>query len=240
MRRTGDTDRRNAALNFLFGFDDKVVRRAKMQFELPMTPRIHPPVCIVLLAAGGAVRFGSAKQMIAIGGVAMVRHCALNAIGSREHVVVVTGAYREDVETALHGLDLTAIHNAEWNVGMGSSIACGIGVVEQDATVEAAIILLADQPLVSGDDLNELIAQHRKYPDCIIAASAQNGTIMPPCLFPRRFFPELRTLRDQNGARAILQRHADCIVAVEMPNAAVDIDTQEAYAQFCVSQQPHD
>jgi molybdenum cofactor cytidylyltransferase len=202
-----------------------------------MVPRLQNSASVILLAAGGATRFGSAKQVIAIDGIAMVRHCALNAMNSGASLVVVTGAYRHDVENALRDLDVTTVHNADWNLGMGSSVACGIGRVAQDPDVEAAIILLADQPLVSTDDLRELMSQHQKQPDCIIAASADE-TIMPPCLFPRRYFAELQTLRDQTGARTVLQRYADRVVAVEMPNAAVDIDTQEAYAQFCASGRP--
>ncbi len=202
-----------------------------------MTPSIDHRVSIVLLAAGGAARFGSAKQVIAIDGVAMVRHCACNALNSGAPVVVVTGAHRDHVDHELRDLDVTSVHNADWNVGMGSSIACGVGVVAQNPAIEAAIILLADQPLVSGDDLRALISQHQKQDDCIIAASA-NGTLMPPCLFPRLYFSELQTLRDQTGARAVLQRHGDSIVTVPMPNAAVDIDTKEAYAQFCASRRP--
>jgi molybdenum cofactor cytidylyltransferase len=199
-----------------------------------MTCHMHPHVSIVLLAAGGASRFGSAKQVIPIDGTAMVRHCARNAMNSGAPIAVVTGAHREKVDDVLRDLDVTTIHNAGWNLGMGSTIACGVGVATQNPGVEAVIILLADQPLVSGDDLRDLISHYRKQPDRIIAASA-NGTIMPPCLFPRSYFPELLTLRDQSGARAVLQRYADRIVAVPMPNAAVDIDTKEAYAQFCAS-----
>ena len=199
-----------------------------------MTSRMHPHVSVVLLAAGGASRFGSAKQVIPIDGIAMVRHCTHNAMNSGASVVVVTGAHREEVDNALRDLDVTTIHNADWNLGMGSSIACGVGAVARNPGVEAAIILLADQPLVSGDDLHELISYHRKQPDRIIAASA-NGTIMPPCLFPRAYFPELLILRVENGARAVLQRYGDHIVTVAMPHAAVDIDTKEAYAQFCAS-----
>ena len=202
-----------------------------------MTARIHNAISVILLAAGGATRFGSAKQVIAIDGIAMVRHCALNAMNSGASLVVVTGAYRHDVENALRDLDVTTVHNADWNLGMGSSVACGIGRVAQDPDVEATIILLADQPLVSTDDLRELMSQHQKQPDCIIAASADE-TIMPPCLFPRSYFPELLTLRGENGARAVLERHGDRVVTVPMPNAAVDIDTKEAYAQFCASRPP--
>jgi len=166
-----------------------------------MTPRIHHHVSIVLLAAGGATRFGSAKQVIDIDGVAMVRHCARNALKCAA-VVVVTGAHREKVDDEFRDLDVTLVHNADWNIGMGSSIACGIGLVAQNPAAEAAIILLADQPLVSADDLRELISQHRKQPDCIIAASA-NGVIMAPCLFPRRFFQaqSTRRARDPSAPR---------------------------------------
>ena len=202
-----------------------------------MTARIHNAISVILLAAGGAARFGSAKQVIAIDGVAMVRHCANKAMNSGASLVVVTGAHRDEVDDALRDLDATVVHNADWKLGMGSSIACGIDVVAQDPVVEAAIILLADQPLISIDDLGELISKHRRQPDCIIAASA-NGTTMPPCLFPRLYFAELQARRDQAGARAILHRHADRVVTVAMPNAAIDIDTQDAYSEFRAARRP--
>src|ERR1700759_4288580 len=130
-----------------------------------MTTPDSQHVCIVILAAGGARRFGSAKQTIDIGGVAMVRRCARNAIATGARVVAVTGAYRDDVERELRDLGVVVIHNADWDRGMGSSIACGIGAIAHDSSVEAALVLLADQPLLTSDDLHELIARHRKDPD---------------------------------------------------------------------------
>jgi molybdenum cofactor cytidylyltransferase len=194
----------------------------------------YDDIRILLLAAGAATRFGSAKQMAVIDGIAMVRHCAQNAVDSGARVLVVSGAYRDEVERHLRDVDLTSVHNADWSSGLGSSIACGIGVAARSEDVRAAIVLLADQPMVSADNLRELIAQHRQKPDRIIAASA-NDAITPPCLFPRAYFAELQALRAQTGARELIRRHSDRVVAVAMPNAAVDIDTVEAYAQFCAS-----
>lgn len=221
-------------MNFLFRFGDKALGHVKIS---SMTASVPHRVCIVLLAAGGATRFGSAKQAAAIDGIAMVRHCALNAIDSGARVVVVTGAYREKVESELCGLDVTSIHNADWSRGLGSSIACGIGSIADDPDVDATIVLLADQPLVGGSDLRELISQHRLQPDRIIAASAKR-TIMPPCLFPRDYFAELQRLHDDRGARTLIERYRDRLVAVPMPHAAIDIDTPEAYAQFCADRRP--
>lgn len=217
-------------MNFLFRFGDKGRDRVKIP-RIPMTTAVHANICVVLPAAGAAARFGSAKQIVDIDGVAMVRRCALNAIGTGARGVVVTGAWRDDVESALRDLDLTVLHNANWEKGLGTSIACAIEVVAIDPDIEAVIVLLADQPLVSGDDLRELISQHRLQPDRIVAASA-NGTITPPCLFPRAYFAELRRLHDDRGARTLIDRHCDRLVVVPMANAAVDIDTPDAHARL--------
>ena len=70
-------------------------------------------IAIVLLAAGEASRFGSPKQIASIGERAMVRHCAINALGTQAPVLVVTGAHREAVETALGGLHVALVHNLD-------------------------------------------------------------------------------------------------------------------------------
>jgi CTP:molybdopterin cytidylyltransferase MocA len=51
-----------------------------------------------------------------------------------------------------------------------------------------------------------------------------------PAIFPRWCFTELRELRGDRGARAILERHAQRLAHVQMPNAAIDLDTPEDLA----------
>jgi CTP:molybdopterin cytidylyltransferase MocA len=50
----------------------------------------------------------------------------------------------------------------------------------------------------------------------------------PPHLFDREYFPELSRL--ENGARPVLQRHADATTIVRFPpELLLDIDTPEDY-----------
>ena len=185
---------------------------------------------VLVLAAGAASRFGSAKQLADIGGVAMVRHCAQNALRVTSRIMIVTGAHRDDVEAALRGMEITTAHNDEWSAGMGRSIAVATSAaIERFPALSAVIVLLGDQPLVSSDDLRALIDAHRADPAHIIAAFAA-GVIGPPCLFPQRYFDALTKLDGADGARRVLRDHADRVVALNMPNAGADVDTLQDYA----------
>ena len=187
---------------------------------------------IVLLAAGSASRFGSAKQSAPIGGVAMVRRAAMAALSTGAELLVVTGAYTDAVADELAGLPLTLLHNAQWQGGMGGSIACGFRqILSASAQAEAAIVCLADQPLVGAAQLQRLIDDPRRAAERIIAAD-HGKTLGPPCLFPRRYFVELSELSGMQGARSLLDRHAAEVTAVFMPEAAVDIDTPLDYERL--------
>lgn len=184
---------------------------------------------IVVLAAGEAKRFGSAKLIVPIDGVPLVRRAALAALTACEQVVVVTGAHREPVEACVADLAVACVFNAQWAAGMGGSIACGIARLLR--TTDAAIILLADQALIGVPQLRQLIDAHTAAPERVITAQF-SAVLGPPCLFPRTFFAELAALRGDHGARSLLQRHARLVDAVPMPAAAFDIDTPRDLAPF--------
>lgn len=183
-------------------------------------------IAVVILAAGEAKRFGSAKLVVPIDGVPLVRRAAVAALAAMTKVIVVTGAHRELVEACIADLAVECVFNADWAQGLGGSIACGIAALP--ATCEAAIIALADQALVGTAEFAALIAGHRRAPERIIAAQ-YSDVAGPPSLFPRRFFGALSLLDGEHGARQVLQRHDRDIDVVPMPCAALDIDTAEDY-----------
>lgn len=179
---------------------------------------------VVILAAGEAKRFGSAKLAVPIGGVPLLRRAALAALAISTRVVVVIGAHREAIEACIADLTVERVFNADWASGMGSSIACG--VARMDSRIDAALIMLADQALIGQSELLRLVDAHAAAPERIIAAQF-SGVLGPPCLFPRWYFAELATLSGAQGARAVLARHADRTEALPMPAAAIDIDTPQ-------------
>jgi CTP:molybdopterin cytidylyltransferase MocA len=111
--------------------------------------------------------------------------------------------------------------NAQWREGLASSIRAGIGQLPASCT--AAMLLVADQPAVTAEDLSRLTEAWQDDPQRVVAARYL-GVLGVPCIFPRAAFFELSQLRDDVGARALLRRNAEAITAVRMPNAAIDID----------------
>ena len=187
---------------------------------------------MVLLAAGEASRFGSAKQLTLIDGVPLVRRTAMAAMQTGAAVTIVLGAHRAAIEPLLDDLPVMLAFNPHWQNGLGSSIALGVGELTQHHRgLHAVMLCLADQALIDASDLQQLIDTHRQYPESIVAASFDE-VLGPPCLFPHRDIDALLALSGPQGARPLLQRYAERVHALPMPHAAVDIDTPDDLARL--------
>lgn len=185
----------------------------------------------VLLAAGAASRYGGPKQLAHIEGISLVRRMALAVLETGAELVVVTGAHADVVARELAGMPATIVYNAQWEDGMGSSIARGFRhLLDRSPPPDAALLCLVDQALVGVVQLQRLLAAHRTAPSRIIASnhSAIQG---PPCLFPVSFYPELAHLSGAAGARRLLEKYRTQVTAIAMPEAAVDIDSPDDYAR---------
>jgi len=193
-------------------------------------PPANPGIGIVLLAAGGSSRMGTPKQLLPLGGKTLVRRAAETALATEaDPVVVVTGAEAERVREELAGLNVWIVENQDWREGMGTSIREGVAALAQ-TEVEAALITLCDQPLISSADLSKLISVSRSHGGTIVAP--YDEVLGAPVLFPRQWFALLQSLRGDQGPRHLLMSNASVVRWVSLDAAAVDIDTREAYAQI--------
>lgn len=186
-------------------------------------------VAIVLLAAGTSQRFGSLKQLEVLEGRSLVRRAVETAVATGLPVFVVTGSQADRVEAELDGLAVTCLRNVDWARGMGGSLSLGASIAGPNAS--ALMVMLADQPLVTVEDLRALLDVHAAESEAIVAAEYGDGVIGPPCLFPRRDFAALVRLKGDRGARGVLREQADRVKRVSMPNAAIDIDTPGDWAR---------
>lgn len=150
-------------------------------------------------------------------------------------VTVVVGAHAAQVLPMLSRTGVSTLVNRRWEEGLGSSLRAGLASLP--ATCTAVLVVLGDQVEVTAQDLKRLLDTW-KGQDNIIAAALYRKTAGVPALFPRWVFPELADLRGDRGARLILQRHADRVVHVPMPNAAVDLDTPEDLARLNAGMAP--
>jgi CTP:molybdopterin cytidylyltransferase MocA len=174
-----------------------------------------------VLAAGASRRLGQPKQLVRVEGQQLVRRMAEVALQSGCHpVAVVLGAHAGEVTAAIGGLPVVCLSNPEWPEGMGSSVRVAAGWA-RGAALDALVLILVDQVRLSSGHLGKLLtgADHGRR----IAASAYQGVLGAPAVFPRRFFPALQTLRGDSGARQLLRGNLP-VTAVSWPAGTHDLD----------------
>lgn len=185
---------------------------------------------IVILAAGESSRMGQPKQLLQINGKSLLRHAIEEAIGSNlGPVIVVLGAFAEQIEKELQALEIKTIFNPDWQQGMGTSIQKGIQEVQKEyAYCHGAILMLSDQPYANAALLKSLLQTHLSTQKSIVASSYQ-GTLGVPAYFHHAYFPLLSQLEGSIGARKLIQQHKDQVASVDFPSGKFDIDTPEDY-----------
>jgi molybdenum cofactor cytidylyltransferase len=186
----------------------------------------------IILAAGGASRFGAPKQLLEWQGVTLLDRACHAALEAGCHPVLrVLGGHAAEIlaRTCPDGVD-TLVH-PQWEDGMGSSLAAGAAHMAEMAPDLAAIfILLPDQPLVTPRLLGRLAD---RLDDSISIVLCDHGRATgPPALFHRRHFAALASLQGDQGAKAIAAKHPSALATLAFPEGALDIDTPEAWEHF--------
>ena len=176
-------------------------------------------VGIVILAAGESSRLGQPKQLLPFRGKTLIEHVVDSALKSRlRPIIVVLGANAEQIRPKIFD-EVRIVENPHWKEGMASSIRCGIEAIKSD--IDAVILMLCDQPLITAEILNRLAENE----DASLAAAEYDGTIGVPALFSREFFADLRNLQGKEGAKKILLANETRIVRIACGEAAMDVDT---------------
>ena len=181
----------------------------------------------VILAAGGSTRLGRPKQLVRLRGRALLDRAVSAALTATQGpVVVVVGADGLRLRSLVarsRAPRVEIVHHAGWREGMSSSLRRGLDAVPHGA--RAVLFMLADQPHVDARSLERLVAAWRRRP-ARAAAAAYSGRLGVPAILPRSAFRALRALVGDEGARRVLAA-APGVTRVELPEAAVDVDTAE-------------
>lgn len=184
------------------------------------------PVAVIILAAGSSSRLGRPKQLLPYRGTTLLRHAVQTALAADlGPVIVVLGAAEDTCRSALAGMPATITANADWEEGMGGSIAAGMAVVA-DSDFRSALLMLCDQPAITPDMLRALDDYQHKIGASIVASKFE-GTLGPPVIFAASHFTQLRELRGQQGARSLFKNDPAGPATVDCPEATWDIDTEE-------------
>ena len=189
----------------------------------------------VILAAGKAERFGSAKQLLEFNGRSLIE----NAISSADAincdpVMVITGAYHyellEHISSLKNQNQLSRIEikqNIDWKKGIGGSIALGTKLLKD--RVDAIVFIACDQPYVDADLLKRMLASLSSTPALQVVASKYADTFGVPAIFRKGLFDQLSALPSSKGAKLVIQANLADSTLIEFPMGAVDIDTTADY-----------
>jgi CTP:molybdopterin cytidylyltransferase MocA len=153
-------------------------------------------IAAVVLAAGGATRFGAPKQRL------LLPEVLARLDESRvDEIVVVEGAYALRADPPRTSLRL--VHCPDWERGPGASLRCGLRVLEDD--VEAAVVVLADGPRLAPGAVARVIDSWQTDGGDVVAAS-YGGMRGHPVLVARATWGSV----PDEGLRAVTPRLVPC------------------------------
>jgi len=193
-----------------------------------------------VLAAGASRRMGTPKQLLRLGDKSLLEQTLEHVRGSSVYeTVLVLGAAADEIQGKLPAIvdGVRVVINDDFQAGMGTSLRRGLAAVSP--SVEAALIVLADQPFVRSATLDQLIACHRKTrPQILIPI--YRGFRGNPVLLDHSVFPEVMHITGDIGCRAIFGAHTESIHKVEVDDAGVllDIDSEEDWSKLSSSGDP--
>ena len=187
----------------------------------------------MILAAGASTRMGAPKQLLRLDGRTLLRRTVDAVLASAAWpAVVVLGAHREAVRPEVARLPVLVAENPAWEEGLASSIRAGIQILDTfSLSLDAGLLVVVDQPAFSPAAIARLTDASLRSGKSIVAAR-YDGHPGPPVLFARRHFHELLDLHGPGGARPLLERHADQLATVDLPEFATDLDTPEDYQAY--------
>jgi molybdenum cofactor cytidylyltransferase len=186
----------------------------------------------LVLAAGRSARLGRPKQLLPLGGRPLLQHVvdAAAAAAPAELVVVLGHAAAEVAAAIALPPGARTVVSARHGEGQSASLADGLAALAP-ATV-AALVLLGDQPTVSPGAIRAVAAAFRLDGPPIVRAR-YGGRPGHPVLLARRVWPELRADGGDRGARDLIARRPDWVLAVDLPGAPPpDLDTWEDYERL--------
>ena len=195
-------------------------------------------VYILITAAGSSSRMrGTDKLMQVVDNMPLIRRQAARARAASPLVGVTLSPSHPDRMLAIAGLDVAPCMLSDATEGMAASLrhaARSASMYAGDMTATAIMVVPADMPELTTDDLCRMMDAHAASPASILRATAEDGTVGHPVLFPRDLWPDLLTLRGDQGARTLLQRYADRVTEVALPraHAITDLDTPEDWANW--------
>jgi CTP:molybdopterin cytidylyltransferase MocA len=189
--------------------------------------RVPSGISAILLAAGAGSRFGGGKLLAKLNGLPLLEHVLVALKKSPvDETVVVLGSDAQRLREICERYGVRAVENRNWTEGQSTSVRTGLGALGPEA--RAAVVLLADQPLVGMGAVERLVGAFEE--GARVAVATYGAKPRNPVLFSREVWPQLvPELSGDEGARPFLRRHPELVTLVPCDGVGdpADVDTAE-------------
>jgi len=200
-----------------------------------VTAKTNSRVGAIVLAAGKSTRMGEPKQLLRLGERTVLGQTLENIRDAGvDEVVLVLGSSAETIRqhspaSTFEGLKVVV--NRDYGQGMASSLRAGLSAA--GSQIDAALIVLADQPFVRPETFGQIVDRYRRS-EAQIVIPTYKGFRGNPVLLDRSVFPDVMALGGDIGCRAIFGSHVEGIVKVEVEDVGIllDIDSKDDYERL--------
>jgi molybdenum cofactor cytidylyltransferase len=201
----------------------------KPQFTM-RDPRMTSRPRVLMLAAGNSARFGGDKRRHFVQGGKTLLYKSLEVYREADLRVLLCLSDRpedDDLERLFAADAVDCLRCSRALSGMGATLAEGVSRCSADPGI---FIALADMPLI---DPGTILTLEKHLSADGIVYPVFKGSRGHPVLFGSAYFAELQSLDGDQGASALLRKHAAAChaLAVDDPGVILDVDTREALAQ---------
>ena len=190
-------------------------------------------ISAIILAAGlsNRMKLGN-KLLLKKKNTTIIQETYQNIKSSKvAEIIIVLGKDPEIFKKEIKDKNVIFTMNQNYRTGMSSSIKQGLEKVN-DRSI-AALICLADMPLVKTNTYNKIIDTFYKNKEKNIIPYFENKK-GNPVLFNKFFFKKLKMVEGDNGAKFFIKKNLENFLKLEVSDQGVvrDIDDAEQYYSF--------
>lgn len=190
-------------------------------------------IAIVLLAAGSSTRMRRPKQLLPWDEVTLIEFQLKKLSKLNYPVYVVLGSAADEILQHITNYEVRIVINENWKSGMGTSVSAGMHQVFADLPKSKAVMYaLIDQPLVSTLHLQKLIDSFVPGQEQIVVSRSEDGWLGVPALYDSTYFSELEKLTGESGAKTLIKKYPEKVLAIDAGDSLKDMDTQDSYKKL--------
>lgn len=180
----------------------------------------------LILAAGQGSRFGSEiKQLAGFRGRPLLAHAIATMRAAKlERLGVVLGHAAEAIRAAVDFEGTEIVIAPDWHEGQAASLRAGLAaLIGGPWPAAAVVVILGDQPLISSQAVERLIAARR--PGRAAARASYEGRPGHPVLLERAAIEAAMSLTGDQGAGTLIRDLGVTLVPCDGLGSDFDVDT---------------